>query len=127
LRSSIGFSGDSALLKHELAYCLGQTKKTAALPTLVQVLQDEKEDPMVRHEVNSNFCYVVRCLFHAWQAAEAMGAISSKDSIPILRQYLHDSNRSVRETCEIALAKIEWDHSEEGRHEIGASTDKLNP
>jgi deoxyhypusine monooxygenase len=47
----LGFVDESALLKHELAYCLGQTKNTAALPTLTGVLRDEKEDPMVRHEV----------------------------------------------------------------------------
>jgi deoxyhypusine monooxygenase len=52
-----------------------------------------------------------------------MGAISSKDSIPILREYLNDSNRSVRETCEIALAKIEWDHSEEGHRQLSGSTE----
>ncbi|KZT64906.1 ARM repeat-containing protein [Daedalea quercina L-15889] len=95
---SKGFADDSALLKHELAYCLGQMKNTAALPTLEAVLADESEDPMVRHE-----------------AAEAMGAISAPSSIPTLKQYLDHRNRSVRETCEIALAKIEWDNSDEGK------------
>jgi deoxyhypusine monooxygenase len=42
-----------------------------------------------------------------------MGAISSLSSIPILEQHLHDANEdvSVRETCEIALAKIQFDHA----------------
>lgn len=44
-----------------------------------------------------------------------MGAISSSASLQILKEFLADSNRSVRETCEIAIAKIEWDNSEEGR------------
>jgi len=44
-----------------------------------------------------------------------MGAISSQESLPILRKYLSDSERSVRETCEIAIARIEWDNSEEGK------------
>ena len=44
-----------------------------------------------------------------------MGAISSESSVQILKQYLNDPNRSVRETCEIALAKIEWDSSPEGK------------
>jgi len=44
-----------------------------------------------------------------------MGAISSSSSLPILREFLTDSNRSIRETCEIALAKIEWDNSPEGQ------------
>ena len=29
--------------------------------------------------------------------------------------YITHPNRDVRETCEIALAKIEWDNSEEGK------------
>jgi deoxyhypusine monooxygenase len=44
-----------------------------------------------------------------------MGAISTSSSIPILQEYLSDSERTVRETCEIAIAKIEWDNSEEGQ------------
>jgi deoxyhypusine monooxygenase len=53
-----------------------------------------------------------------------MGAISSASSLPVLKKYLNDANRSVRETCEIALAKIEWDHSEEGqRHHASTSTE----
>jgi hypothetical protein len=44
-----------------------------------------------------------------------MGAISASSSIPILQEYLFDSERTVRETCEIAIAKIEWDHSKEGQ------------
>jgi deoxyhypusine monooxygenase len=46
-----GFNDPSALLKHELAYCLGQIKMTAALATLESVLRNKSEDPMVRHEV----------------------------------------------------------------------------
>jgi hypothetical protein len=44
-----------------------------------------------------------------------MGAISASSSIPILQEYLSDPERTVRETCEIAIAKIEWDHSEEAQ------------
>jgi len=46
-----GFQDESALLKHELAYCLGQTKNPSALSTLEAVLRNKDEDPMVRHEV----------------------------------------------------------------------------
>ncbi|KAL0069848.1 deoxyhypusine hydroxylase [Marasmius tenuissimus] len=104
---SKGFQDPSALLKHELAYCLGQTKKTSALPVLEAVLRDANEDPMVRHE-----------------AAEAMGAISSVDSIPILKEFLNDPERAVRETCEIALDRIKWDQSEEGRKVLDTQTDE---
>jgi deoxyhypusine monooxygenase len=51
MKRVLGFSDESALLKHELAYCLGQTKNVTAVPTLESVLANESEDPMVRHEV----------------------------------------------------------------------------
>jgi deoxyhypusine monooxygenase len=44
-----------------------------------------------------------------------MGAISDPSSVPVLNEFLADPERSVRETCEIAVAKIEWDNSEEGK------------
>lgn len=44
-----------------------------------------------------------------------MGAISALSAVPVLREYLNDSERAVRETCEISIARIEWDQSEEGR------------
>jgi HEAT repeat protein len=47
-----GFPDPSALLKHELAYCLGQMKNKTALETLETILTNEQEDPMVRHEVS---------------------------------------------------------------------------
>ena len=49
---SKGFNDDSALLKHEFAYVLGQMKDTRAIPKLEEVLGNENEDPMVRHEVS---------------------------------------------------------------------------
>ncbi|KAG9018094.1 deoxyhypusine hydroxylase [Tulasnella sp. 427] len=89
-----------SLPAHELAYVLGQINNPAAIPTLNAVLENKKEDPMVRHE-----------------AAEALGAISQARSLPILREYLNDPERAVRETCEIAIAKIEWDSTPEGQAE----------
>lgn len=44
------FSDSSALLKHELAYCLGQMQDKEAISILVGVLEDMKQEPMVRHE-----------------------------------------------------------------------------
>jgi len=44
------FGDPSALLKHELAYCLGQMLDTYAIPALTGVLKDVNQEPMVRHE-----------------------------------------------------------------------------
>ena len=97
---SKGFADDSALLKHELAYVLGQLQDTRALEKLNKVLSDEQEHTMVRHE-----------------AAEAMGAISSPQSLPILKKYLEDPDVSIRETCHLAIHKIELENSDAGRKE----------
>lgn len=83
------FSDPSALLKHELAYVLGQMRLHSAIPVLTFILENEAEEPIVRHE-----------------AAEALGAIGSVESIPLLERYLMDPSQAVRETCEIALGLI---------------------
>lgn len=96
------FVSPSALLKHELAYCLGQTGNLAAVPFLVQVLEDKDEDAMCRHE-----------------AAEAMGALGDEGCLGVLRKYRDEEGELVvvRETCEIAVARIEWENSEERKAE----------
>ncbi|KAM7363060.1 deoxyhypusine hydroxylase nero [Cochliomyia hominivorax] len=93
---SRGFTDDSALLKHELAYCLGQMQDTKALGILTKVLEDVNQEPMVRHE-----------------AAEAMGAIGSEEVIPILEKYKNDPVVEVAETCTIALDRVKWVQSGE--------------
>ena len=44
------FVDSSALLKHELAYCLGQMQNDYAIPVLTKVLGDKSQEAMVRHE-----------------------------------------------------------------------------
>nr|XP_023024479.1 deoxyhypusine hydroxylase [Leptinotarsa decemlineata] len=85
------FSDESVLLKHELAYCLGQMQDENANPILVKVLEDVTQEPMVRHE-----------------AAEALGAIGSPQSIDILEKYKNDEVVEVAETCQLALERIKW-------------------
>jgi len=85
------FKDSSALLKHELAYCLGQMQDKAAISVLVNVLGDFKQEPMVRHE-----------------AAEALGAIGSPEALRILQIYLQDPIVEVAETCELAVERIKW-------------------
>lgn len=96
------FASPSALLKHELAYCLGQTRSLHAVPPLRKCLADLEEDPMVRHE-----------------AAEALGAIGHDSNLGFLREYRDrkGENISVKETCEIAIGRIEWENSEVRKQE----------
>ena len=44
------FLDQSVLLKHQIAYCLGQMQDEEALRILRDVVRDEKRDIIVRHE-----------------------------------------------------------------------------
>lgn len=88
---SKAFTDESALLKHELAYCLGQMQDTRAIPTLTTVLKDTQQEPMVRHE-----------------AGEALGAIGDPMVLDLLKQYSQDPVIEVAETCQLAVRRLEW-------------------
>jgi len=94
-------SEPSALLKHEVAYCLGQTECPKAVTHLETVLSDTSREAIVRHE-----------------AGEALGAIGKKDSLPLLSKLArNDPSTEVKDTCELAVARIEWLHSEQFKAE----------
>lgn len=81
----------SPLFKHEVSFILGQMCLVAknALIGLETVLQDEEEDPIVRHET-----------------ALALGEITrSKD---LLIKYCRHENQLIRESCEIALDFVDY-------------------
>ena len=79
----------SVLLAHETAYCMGQLRNTYAIPFLTAALEDSKLDTIVRHE-----------------AGEALGAICSPESIPVLEKYVNSDIRELAETCQIAVDLI---------------------
>ncbi|XP_050693865.1 deoxyhypusine hydroxylase-like [Eriocheir sinensis] len=92
------FDDPSALLKHELAYCLGQMGDVRAIPKLIEVLSDSKQEPMVRHE-----------------AGEALGAIGDPTVEDVLRKYSKDPCVDVAETCQLALSRLAWLQSSAGK------------
>ena len=97
IESAFSESG-STLLNHELAYVLGQMKNPLAVPMLESILTSNHA-VMTRHE-----------------AAEALGAISSIESLELLQKHClkeFESEEVVRETCELAVAKILHDQSDE--------------
>ena len=90
------FDSNSALLKHEIAYVLGQMQDSHAVPALIDRLEDGAEDVMVRHE-----------------AAEALGAIGDRTALATLEAFAQDPEPVVRESCEVALDLLEWVQSRE--------------
>jgi deoxyhypusine monooxygenase len=85
------FDDESALLKHEVAYCLGQLQDPTAIPILSHVLEDRSREAIVRHE-----------------AAEALGAIGTTEVLPILQKYSKDSIPEVSDTCKMAIDRLNW-------------------
>ena len=74
----------------QVAYCLGQLQSDLALPILTSVLADaEGQEPIVRHE-----------------AAEALAAIGGEEALEWVKKYQEDPSQEVRETCQLALAKL---------------------
>ncbi|CAG8610116.1 3558_t:CDS:2, partial [Ambispora leptoticha] len=105
------FNDESDLLKHELAYVLGQMKNSYANPILRRVLSDKSQDAMVRHE-----------------AAEALGAIGDLESLDILEKYLDDEHQVVRQTCELAIAKIKYEHDpQESKNSQNSKFTSIDP
>ncbi|ETW35064.1 hypothetical protein C923_04347 [Plasmodium falciparum UGT5.1] len=82
-------NNDSVLLRHEIAYVIGQISNEKCNNILINLLSDENENIMVRHE-----------------AAEGLAAIGSESNIPVIKKYLNDSSVEVRETCELALSSL---------------------
>ena len=86
----------SALLRHEVAYVLGQMQHSASVESLAESLRRTGEHAMVRHE-----------------SAEALGAIEGRweDCEVILREFLNDHDIVVRESCMVALDAADyWGH-----------------
>jgi deoxyhypusine monooxygenase len=83
----------SALLRHEVAYVLGQLQHPDSVEYLEISLKRKNEHRMVRHE-----------------SAEALGAIEERwgDCEAILRQFLNDEDDVVRESCMVALDSADY-------------------
>ncbi|KAI9078437.1 hypothetical protein K1719_039656 [Acacia pycnantha] len=84
----------SALLRHEVAYVLGQLQDKAVSAALSDILKDGNEHPMVRHE-----------------AAEALGSIADDQSVALLEEFVADPEPLVSQSYQVALGMLEFERS----------------
>lgn len=84
---------DSALFKHEVAFVLGQMQRLESVQALTKKLADLEENEIVRHE-----------------CAEALGSIGKSD---IIKMYVDDPSRIVRESCQVALDMADYYNDED--------------
>jgi len=102
-------SSKSTLLRHEIAYVLGQVQHSGAIQTLTKLLEDTSEDEMVRHE-----------------AAEALAAIGSPKAIETISQFLNDSSAPVRETCLLAIHSLRTTVQQEDDGQLNSESRAFN-
>lgn len=86
----------SALLKHELAFIMGQMRLIEAVQALYKVMSDKNEHGMVRHE-----------------AAGALGAIGTDECKKYLTEFINDPCDILRESVVVALDVWEYENNEE--------------
>lgn len=97
-----GLSDSSALFRHEIAFVFGQLSHPASVPALTAALSNLEEESMVRHE-----------------AAEALGSLGNEAGVEdILKQFLHDKERVVRESVIVALDFAEYEKGGEAEYAL---------
>lgn len=84
------------LLRHELAYIIGQMQHKDAWRALQLILEDESDEVIVRHE-----------------CAEAIGALGVPDSLSVLEAFSSHHEKDIAETCQIAVDQIKCKIEEE--------------
>lgn len=114
LSRSLDYS-DSVLFRHEVLYVLGQMGLKSPLARLYEILADEDEHPMVRHE-----------------AGEAIAAIGEDESLEIVERYINDRSPAVSETCYLAAHSLRLKKKKrssarrEGDVRIGSGISEIN-
>lgn len=105
----LGLKDHSALFRHDVAFAIGQRQDKEAIDALVRVLDDAKENSMVRHE-----------------AAEALGAIGTEECLQPLKRHESDSIQEVAETCLLARQRVQFMAANEN-HESGSKYLSVDP
>nr|XP_027201316.1 uncharacterized protein LOC113795320 [Dermatophagoides pteronyssinus] len=88
----LGLRDSSVLLRHEIAYVMGQMSVAAALPVLIELCDNLVEHPMVRHE--------------AGEALHALGVITPEVLACLLR-HVDDPCLPVRQTMQLSLEGLQ--------------------
>ena len=91
-RALVG-DGSSPLLRHEVAFVLGQLQHPAALPFLAESLRRAGEHAIVRHEAAE----AIGALEGCWDACEA-----------ILTEFAEDADAVIAQSCEVALDAADY-------------------
>lgn len=100
------FSAGSALLRHEVAFVLGQLSLSSTVNQLNECVKSENEHPMVRHEAAEALGSVLGSLESKFLSKHSKSQIDSlveEEARNVLVKHANDSVQLVRESCVLAL------------------------
>lgn len=115
-------SKHGSLLRHEVAYVLGQIGDTAALPVLTQCLQLAGDCSMVRHECAEAMAAIASGL-DVGQSKNRTDLATTREILQqVVKQYVQEQTESsteadsavpieLKETCDLAVAVLQWKES----------------
>lgn len=98
----------SALLKHEAVYSLGQMEYIGSISLLQSLLDNRSERGIVRHE-----------------AGEALGVVGMHDTSvrEFVKMFVNDEDELVRDTCLLAEQRLAW----QGKLDEPSKFDSFDP
>lgn len=85
-----------------MAFVLGQLQSPLSIPALVNVVENESENDIVRHE-----------------SIEALGSIGTPPCMEVIKRFINDRHDLVRESCEVALDMYDYENSSEFQYANG--------
>ena len=92
----------SSLLRHELAFVLGQLQSPKSIDCLMDMLARKEEHIMVRHEAAEALGAIDGCSSEQWQLIEST-----------LHSYQQDPVQAIAESCVVALDAADyWGHQQ---------------
>ena len=113
----------SCLFRHDVAFCLGQRQDPASVAALSALLADKQQHSMVRHEAAEALGAIAGADGEGGsggaeetgaeqeekqqQTSTSAAAAVEASCRAMLCEHLQDACQEVRETCEVALARIE--------------------
>jgi len=106
LGSALSDEISGPVFTHEIAYVLGQIRKSDSIRVLSEALKNISLNCMVRHE-----------------AAEAIGNIADTQTLDLLKQYTNDLQGPVKESCHVALDILDFCKSDQFEYALSDSDD----
>eukprot|EP00922_Rhytidocystis_sp_ex-Travisia-forbesii_P051870 GHVS01077001.1.p1 GENE.GHVS01077001.1~~GHVS01077001.1.p1 ORF type:complete len:376 (-),score=51.11 GHVS01077001.1:1110-2237(-) len=108
----------SALLRHEIAFVLGQLQRISSVPSLATCLANKEEHRMARHEAALALGAVVCGNVTGAPTIPTVVSDMVAQAIAALQNHTSDAETVVRESCVVALDNIQEEIGPQQAHSV---------